>query len=833
MSNSPVQLQQFERNNYFYGKLLNVKDFQLEQRYMNEKRNLLNRFIHGTGVIGGLHVTLIDGKGFRVSPGTAIDASGREIVVAANEDRADIGKLAGYPIDFTSGDLYLSLQYVEVPFEPVPVVANAILGKEEVAANKIRETFNLVLSKKAPDKGVPVDTQYRKTVTVYENSQFIVERTVPSIANPGDIVEVVLKTTVKQQSSGSLLVEVTDTLPNQFTMLSGWKNNRVPFSLGGLTVGTVRTQRYYARAGEQSTGGAISGNVLINSVFYNGLNHSTIAIESERSVARLLAEQYFNQLQVVDPESDAVVIAKLKINNGLITEADESVRSFIYNNELLFELLVADRQRPVELPTHAATHGSGGEDEINVSNLSGVLAEPQKIAVQDEGSELTSRAKINFTGAGVVASDDPTNNRTNITIAGVSNVNNLPGTLTDPQKIVVQEEGTALTARSKINFIGPGVTATDDSANGRINVTISGAASSHALSHQDGGLDKINVNNLSGTLADPQKVVVQDEGIALTARTKINFTGAGVTAVDDPTNGRINVTIPGGGSGSGTGALISSGSVVFEGVYPGQNVVSPSIPHQLASSNVAIVLGVIRTVTSGGIDTSLIGKLETTIPDKLSTVEKLDTVSAIDNVTPVINADVLDKLKTADKLTDIVLPADKLDVISGISPSIAVTNPDPTPYPGPGPIVIPISTSTMHFGDLSYLEPELPSVMATYEINSPTTFTITLQDRRGLAVQAEYGVSWTVTWWAFASTTYTGSITVSSGLSSSLQKGVTPSPSTAQTLSASAEKLAVNEAVQEAVTEAAVETVKKTTTRKTTKDTSTPTTRSTDSPEEA
>lgn len=41
----------FERNKYFYGKLLSVSDFETEQRYMNDKRRLINRF-----KIGRAHV---------------------------------------------------------------------------------------------------------------------------------------------------------------------------------------------------------------------------------------------------------------------------------------------------------------------------------------------------------------------------------------------------------------------------------------------------------------------------------------------------------------------------------------------------------------------------------------------------------------------------------------------------------------------------------------------------------------------------------------------------------------------------------------------------------
>ena len=37
----------FERNRYFYGKLLTVRDFEVEQRYHCSKRALLNRLLHG------------------------------------------------------------------------------------------------------------------------------------------------------------------------------------------------------------------------------------------------------------------------------------------------------------------------------------------------------------------------------------------------------------------------------------------------------------------------------------------------------------------------------------------------------------------------------------------------------------------------------------------------------------------------------------------------------------------------------------------------------------------------------------------------------------------
>ena len=48
------------RNHYFYGKLLDVFHFQMEQTYFNRKRWLLNRLGLGSGVLCGLEVILAD-----------------------------------------------------------------------------------------------------------------------------------------------------------------------------------------------------------------------------------------------------------------------------------------------------------------------------------------------------------------------------------------------------------------------------------------------------------------------------------------------------------------------------------------------------------------------------------------------------------------------------------------------------------------------------------------------------------------------------------------------------------------------------------------------------
>jgi hypothetical protein len=69
-----------QRNRYFRGKLLTVADYVAEQRYHIERRHLINRAIHGWGVISGFAVAA-EGGALLISPGLAFDPQGRELLV--------------------------------------------------------------------------------------------------------------------------------------------------------------------------------------------------------------------------------------------------------------------------------------------------------------------------------------------------------------------------------------------------------------------------------------------------------------------------------------------------------------------------------------------------------------------------------------------------------------------------------------------------------------------------------------------------------------------------------------------------------------------------------
>jgi hypothetical protein len=111
----------FERPRYFPGKLVTVADFELEQRYHIEKRRLLNRTLHGPGVVTGLGVTVGAGGTVTVEPGFALDSYGREIVVCDSRELA-------------------------LPDSAEPISICLLYTEAETESGTIRETYELVAS---------------------------------------------------------------------------------------------------------------------------------------------------------------------------------------------------------------------------------------------------------------------------------------------------------------------------------------------------------------------------------------------------------------------------------------------------------------------------------------------------------------------------------------------------------------------------------------------------------------------------------------------------------------------------------------------------------------
>ncbi|WP_019503912.1 hypothetical protein [Pleurocapsa sp. PCC 7319] len=137
----------FERNKYFYSKLLTVRDFELEQKYGIEKNHLINRLILGEGIVCGLEIELDqqtepDVLSVTLTPGVALDRNGREIVV---------GKTISEPLEIKSSETqYIYIEYQEHDREPIADIANGTSEESGDRYNRVLESFHLFLSSEAP-----------------------------------------------------------------------------------------------------------------------------------------------------------------------------------------------------------------------------------------------------------------------------------------------------------------------------------------------------------------------------------------------------------------------------------------------------------------------------------------------------------------------------------------------------------------------------------------------------------------------------------------------------------------------------------------------------------
>jgi hypothetical protein len=145
------------RNHYFFGKLMDVPDFEVEQAYGVEKLKRHHARLHGTGTVCGLMVGAHPNPACRdrwvtLSPGSALDCCGNEILVIEPEtiDLSAFPAVAALALaeeqepDQEPSDhvLLFCIRYLECPTEEVPVLYDACgCDDTRCAPNRILETY--------------------------------------------------------------------------------------------------------------------------------------------------------------------------------------------------------------------------------------------------------------------------------------------------------------------------------------------------------------------------------------------------------------------------------------------------------------------------------------------------------------------------------------------------------------------------------------------------------------------------------------------------------------------------------------------------------------------
>ncbi|KQC04771.1 MAG: hypothetical protein APR53_02880 [Methanoculleus sp. SDB] len=194
------ELHQFERNNYFFGKLMTVRDFQDEQAYFNGKRYLLNRHIHGWGIICGFqNIQIREGPSGEIiatfcDGGAALDCCGREIVVPVKGQKKVLD-ISGNPLKFdqeAGNTLCLYLKYRECYRERVEA-ASSSSGCEPVCCwNRILEDYEVIgLLPNSMEKNEPV--KQTKVMISQENQGTPLPSLQQMIKENSEIKEIIFK----------------------------------------------------------------------------------------------------------------------------------------------------------------------------------------------------------------------------------------------------------------------------------------------------------------------------------------------------------------------------------------------------------------------------------------------------------------------------------------------------------------------------------------------------------------------------------------------------------------------------------------------------------------
>jgi hypothetical protein len=162
----------YRRTRYFHGMLLSDRDFKEEQSYHIAKRHLLNRMLHGWGVVCGLGIEQKRRLTVTITPGLALDCHGNEIFVC---DPVDIdltpclSTAARRPTTpqecealesaSESKAFYIGIAYRESATAPVPAyVPGGSCNEKECDHSRVTEGFCIKIFDQCPDQHpVPKD----------------------------------------------------------------------------------------------------------------------------------------------------------------------------------------------------------------------------------------------------------------------------------------------------------------------------------------------------------------------------------------------------------------------------------------------------------------------------------------------------------------------------------------------------------------------------------------------------------------------------------------------------------------------------------------------------
>lgn len=354
----------FERSRYMPGRYVSALDLSRDQDYQNNKRRLVNRLLHGCGVVCGLGVLCPDEYTVAIESGCALDYAGREIVVPQSHTRK-LRQLDGY--DPSGGpDAYLCLEYAKELDDPVQVISTS---NEAPQFSSSRDSFRLYLDYSPPPADVCL---HKNELVLYDGNGVRVTQSVPSFVRPGEAFEV----TVKVEKRGQPLpVTLTYDMELLYCTHGDRSFCRVHIENAGVS------QTYTLKAG---TASGADGRIRIGNVTFNigerafplnGAEGQSFRV-AEGDLRQSVFERYLERnLERLLEESAGIPICLAKLS--LIRAGDASViggaeplpfGQKLLNNQLLTAFLqmngapaapAEEKQKTVNLPHGGADCKTG------------------------------------------------------------------------------------------------------------------------------------------------------------------------------------------------------------------------------------------------------------------------------------------------------------------------------------------------------------------------------------------------------------------------------------------------------------------------------------------
>lgn len=343
----------FERNNYFYGKLLTVRDFEDEQRYFNGKRKINNVLTAGAGVVSGLNVLMLDEKTVSIEAGMALDYMGREIIVEEAVAKK-LNVIDGFEDIKDVNNVYLCLEYEQKGQEAVHSItgtASSIEDKSEF--NRISEGYRLFLTDTVKDEtSLSLNRLMIQKQVIYNNNGIKITQSIPKYAKPQQQIEIEV---VIEKSDLPRIIEVDYSFTSEyFKSLDGDKRVRVYYKDEDIEAFKTIKLKYSViaedliKANAEITIDKANSRVSIGSVGYMFDLSSKYDVKIvEGSINDYIIAEYmsmhFDEILSVGSEN-TIYLAKMRIiekEKRYSIEAFEAMpfKQYVLSNSMLYMLM--------------------------------------------------------------------------------------------------------------------------------------------------------------------------------------------------------------------------------------------------------------------------------------------------------------------------------------------------------------------------------------------------------------------------------------------------------------------------------------------------------------